>query len=97
MKSLMRVGLSAALLCSSLISRFSAMLVIVRTLLLGPVGSRAAQAISPQPAWVDADVFIRNYRPIQALPFYFGLLLLSGFKGFFSSLPKPEADIEAVS
>lgn len=76
---------------------FSAMLVIVRTLLLGPVGSRAAQAISPQPAWVDADVFIRNYRPIQALPFYFGLLLLSGFKGFFSSPPKPEADIEAVS
>lgn len=76
---------------------FSAVPVIVGTLLSGLIGSLATQAISPQPAWVDADFFIRNYRLNQALPIYFGLLLVSRFKGFFSSLPKPEADIEGVS
>jgi hypothetical protein len=60
---------------------YSALSVMLATLLSGFVGV-ALSALHPQPAWEGADVFIRNYHPVQNIPFVFGILLALS-SGFF--------------
>jgi hypothetical protein len=55
-----------------------AILTIAGTLLSGPLAVLLINVIQPQPAWEGPQVLVANYHRIQSLPFYFGLLLMSG-------------------
>jgi hypothetical protein len=55
-----------------------AILTVVGTLLSGPFAVLLVAAIQPQPAWESPQVLVANYHRIQSLPFYFGILLMSG-------------------
>ena len=59
--------------------RVSAILVSVGAVLSGPVAMLAVSRLAPQPPWKDVLTFADHYRPIQALPYALGYLLLSGF------------------
>jgi hypothetical protein len=75
----------------------SAVLILIGTFASGPIGSFVVQIISPQPAWVDAQTYAKNYTELQTMPFFFGFLLMLGFILFFASLPKPETDFEEIN
>lgn len=47
-------------------------------LLSGPIGLFIVQMTHPQPKWVSPAVFAENYRVVQDMPYYFGLLLIGG-------------------
>jgi len=47
-------------------------------ILSGPVAFILVNIIHPQPAWISAEVFAKNYSTLQDLPFYFGFLLVGG-------------------
>lgn len=53
-------------------------LVIASIFLSGPIGMFLTYVIHPQPSWVDAQTFARNFHFIQTLPFFFGFLLTIG-------------------
>jgi hypothetical protein len=44
----------------------------------GPLGLMFVKFTRPQPDWVSASVFAAHYHFIQDVPYYFGLLLISG-------------------
>ncbi|HGJ65615.1 TPA: hypothetical protein ENS27_09520 [bacterium] len=75
----------------------SAILVLIGIFASGPIGSWIVQMINPEPQWVDAKTYIQNYTELQAMPFFFGFLLMLGFILFFASLPKPETDFEEIN
>ncbi|MCF8232186.1 MAG: hypothetical protein K9J27_08355 [Bacteroidales bacterium] len=66
--------------------RISAVIIIIGILFSGPVGVLITSISHPQPAWQNVEVFIRNYHPVQTLPFVFGFLMLLGFVLFFSAV-----------
>lgn len=68
----------------------AALIVLIGTLLSGPVGLVLVKTVSPQPAWVDGQTFARHYHPLHSVPFWFGIVLLVGFLMFFSALPRVE-------
>jgi hypothetical protein len=57
---------------------FSALIALIGCILSGPVGYMVVQITKPQPAWSTVPVFISNYHPIQNLPYYFGMIFISG-------------------
>jgi len=59
--------------------RVAAILVVVGAVLSGPVAMVAVSRFSPQPPWTDLVTFADHYRPLQALPYVLGYVLLSGF------------------
>jgi len=81
------------------ISRYlliAAVIVIVGTILSGPVGVLMVKATHPQPPWKDAELFAQNFHVIQSVPYYFGIILMLGFLLFFSALPKAETECARV-
>ncbi len=44
----------------------------------GPLGFLLVKSVRPQPDWVSASVFAANYHVVQDIPYYFGILLISG-------------------
>jgi len=65
--------------------RTSAALVLVGTVLSGPVAMLVVARVSPQPAWTGVSAFADNYHPVQALPYVLGYILLAGFVLFSAS------------
>jgi hypothetical protein len=59
---------------------------LIGTLASGPIALFVLHTTHPQPDWQDARVFARHYHPIQSLPFFLGLLLVSGFVLLIASL-----------
>lgn len=74
----------------------SAIIVIIGCALSGPVGVVLVKLIHPQPPWENAITFAENYHIVQSIPYIFGIILLFGFLGFFSSLPKGEGEYQRV-
>ncbi len=74
----------------------AALIIIFATCFSGPVGVILVKTIAPQPTWIDADLFARNFHPIQSVPYYFGIILLIGFLLFFSSLPIAKTEMDKV-
>jgi hypothetical protein len=63
----LRLGLAAGIL------------LVVGLLLSGPLGLWLVNAVAPQPPWTGPAAFIEHYHPVQALPFFFGFVLVAGF------------------
>ncbi|HEX6275562.1 MAG TPA: hypothetical protein VFZ53_21120 [Polyangiaceae bacterium] len=59
---------------------------LLGALLSGPVAMLAVQTTHPQPPWQGPEVFVRNHHPVQALPFFLGFFLVSGFVVLIASL-----------
>jgi hypothetical protein len=57
---------------------FAASLLLIGTLLSGPIGLLVVQAVHPQPPWQDAQTFVAHYHPVQTFPFFAGFLLVLG-------------------
>lgn len=57
---------------------FSALTALAGFLLSGPVGFLFVKMIHPQPLWESPAVFAANYHIVQDVPYYFGILLISG-------------------
>ena len=55
-----------------------AILTFTGILLSGPLAILLVSLIRAQPAWQGPEQFVANYHRVQALPFYFGFLLISG-------------------
>jgi hypothetical protein len=55
-----------------------AWLTLVGTLTSGPLSLAFVQATHPQPPWRDAATFVRQFHPLQTLPFFLGFLLVGG-------------------
>lgn len=55
-----------------------ALVALIGYVLSGPVAFLIVRLWKPQPAWVSAAVFAKNYSAIQDLPYYFGFLLIGG-------------------
>jgi hypothetical protein len=53
-------------------------------LLSGPLGLLVVMLVHDQPAWHDAGTFIRNYHPVQTVPYVFGFMLIFGIVLFLS-------------
>lgn len=58
--------------------KLSTLIVILGSLLSGPIVSGIVKFIKPQPAWVDAKTYLAHYDFIQVLPILFGFVLLFG-------------------
>jgi hypothetical protein len=56
----------------------STLIVIIGSLLSGPIVSGIAAFVSPQPEWIDANVYLEYYHWIQSLPIIFGFVFLLG-------------------
>lgn len=56
----------------------AAAVVIVGILGTAVVGTALGLFVAPQPIWIDLATYARHYSPMQAVPFLFGLVLLSG-------------------
>lgn len=54
-------------------------------------------ASAPQPPWKDLETFAQNYRPIQALPYWLGLVLIAGAIWFIATLATMMPDRNRVS
>lgn len=65
--------------------RASAVLVLAGVVLSGPVAMLVVSQAAPQPAWTGVGAFADNYRPVQALPYVLGYVLLVGFVLFAAS------------
>jgi hypothetical protein len=74
-----------ALLRGTQALRTSAALVLVGTVLSGPVAMLVVARVSPQPAWTGVSAFADNYHPVPALPCVLGYILLAGFVLFSAS------------
>jgi len=74
-----------ALLRGTQALRTSAALVLLGTVLSGPVAMLVVARVSPQPAWTDVRTFADNYHPVQSLPYALGYILLAGFVFFSAS------------
>lgn len=59
--------------------RGASLCVAVGALTSGPIAMLVVARAAPQPAWRDVATFAAHYRPIQALPYLLGLVLLTGF------------------
>jgi len=66
------------------IIRFSAWLIIIASI-IGIGAFLLINSIAPQPAWVDVDTFLSNYKPIQSIPPLSGFVLIAGFILFVSA------------
>ena len=53
-------------------------LTIVGTVHSGPLALGVTSLVQAQPAWSDAATYVSHYHWIQTLPFFFGVLLISG-------------------
>ncbi len=60
------------------IGALGAILTAIGTLASGPLAIAVVALVRPQPAWVNAGVFVENFHRIQTLPFYCGFVLLAG-------------------
>jgi hypothetical protein len=54
-------------------------MVIVGSILSGPGAMMLVSATHPQPPWRGPEAFAEHWHPIQSLPFFLGLVLVSGF------------------
>ena len=59
--------------------RLSAILVLAGAVFSGPVAMLVVSQTAPQPPWMGVETFVNNYRPVQALPYALGYVLLAGF------------------
>ncbi|HEY7698034.1 MAG TPA: hypothetical protein VIE88_06430 [Vicinamibacteria bacterium] len=59
---------------------------LIGTLASGPLGVWLVRATHPQPAWRDAETFVRSYHDVQVLPYFAGLFLVGGFVGLIAGL-----------
>lgn len=51
---------------------------LIGFIMSGPVAFLIVSLVKPQPIWISPAVFVENYNTIQALPYYFGFLLIGG-------------------
>ncbi|HET9136520.1 MAG TPA: hypothetical protein VFO76_07780 [Candidatus Kapabacteria bacterium] len=58
--------------------RLGAIVALVGYICSGPVGFLVTILVHPQPSWRSASLFASQYDIIQDIPYYFGLLLISG-------------------
>ena len=54
----------------------AALSALLGVLLSGPLAVAVVNATHPQPPWSDAQLFARNYHPIQILPYAGGIVLV---------------------
>jgi hypothetical protein len=66
--------------------RLAALGALLGVLLSGPLAVMLVSVTHPQPPWRDAEVFARNYHPIQLLPYAGGILLVAALIVLVSSL-----------
>jgi len=57
---------------------WGAVVTLVGALLSGPVSVAVLAVIRPASTWVDAATFARDYRPVDALPYFLGFMLVAG-------------------
>ena len=55
-----------------------AIVALVGFILSGPVAFILVKLVKPQAQWVSPAVFAQHYHVVQDVPYYFGLLLISG-------------------
>jgi hypothetical protein len=71
----------------------AAALTLAGVVLSGPMGL-ALVSFHPQPAWRDAQTFVRAFHPVQTVPFLFGFLLVGGALTLIAALqalaPEPQ-------
>jgi hypothetical protein len=63
----------------------AAAIALAGLVLSGPV-SMALVRLHPQPAWLDAETFVRAYHPIQTVPYFSGFLLVGGSLSLIAAL-----------
>lgn len=66
--------------------KLSALIVIIGSLLSGPITAGIVKLTCPQPAWIDARTYLENYNWVQSLPIIFGFVFLMGNCLFLSSV-----------
>jgi hypothetical protein len=59
---------------------------LIGVIVSGPVALAIVAAVKPQPDWSSAEAFAANYHPIQALPYFTGLLLVGGMVALISAM-----------
>jgi hypothetical protein len=64
----------------------SAATALAGALTSGPGAIALVQYTHPQPAWRDAEAFVRAFHPVQTIPYVAGLLLVGGFVSVIASL-----------
>ena len=60
------------------IGAWGAILTALGVLTSGPLALPLVASVAPQPPWSGAAAFVAHFHRIQTLPFYFGLLLVTG-------------------
>ena len=68
------------------IGAWGSLAVFAGILLSGPLSMWLVSATHPQPAWQNADAFFTHYHSMQALPYYFGFLIIAGFVVLIAAL-----------
>jgi hypothetical protein len=63
-----------------------ALLTLFGILVSGPPALLLVNATHPQPPWQSAELFAKNFHPVQTLPFFGGFFLIGGFVLLLSSL-----------
>lgn len=58
--------------------RLGAWLLLLSTVVTGPLLTFIVEGIAPQPAWIDAVTFASHYHWLQSLPFWSGFILILG-------------------
>lgn len=58
---------------------YAAIAIFIGCVLSGLVGVPLVSWLAPQPAWQNGQVFAENYVLLQTLPYYAGMVMLTGF------------------
>lgn len=75
-----------------------AWMTLAGALLSGPISLVLVNSTHPQPPWQDSAAFVRQYHPIQTLPFFLGFALVGGLVVMtvgVSLLARPEHRVRA--
>lgn len=66
--------------------RLAALAALLGIVVSGPLGVALVNGTYPQPPWRDAQLFARNYRAIQVLPYAGGIILVAALIVLVSSI-----------
>lgn len=58
---------------------YAAGAMLIGIVLSGLVGVPLVNWLSPQPAWQNGEIFAQNFEFLQTLPYYAGMVMLTGF------------------
>ena len=76
---------------------YASLAVLFGTVISGPVALAVVHTTHPQPAWTGPDAFVRSYHWIQTLPFFAGLVLVSGFIALIASIRAAAREEETIT